>query len=146
MMRGRIVGMLLWTACGSTAAPPAPPANRAATGASVQYARPRLDGLTDEQRCAATEPRGTECADSSIAADIAMTDLDPEAKEALTSEARKGPPTGRAGRKKMHETRCLADDDYPFAVAACWNEATCDVLAKCVVRETERRRTTHRSD
>ncbi len=116
----RLILVLAVAAC-SKAPPPDPAAFRA---------------MTPDEQCAATEPRGAECADEILLHDIHALDMGSAALDELDDDIRARRSRGSEA-KKMHRTQCLASKGYPAAVLACWDASDCDAFAACVAKRTK---------
>lgn len=88
--------------------------------------KPNLAGMTADQKCKATAPRGEQCADMLYNRHIAQQFGEKKMKEI---EERKAATDKEA--KMLHDQACT-DADYADHLAACWDEPDCVAVAKCV--------------
>jgi hypothetical protein len=117
----RLILALALVACSSKAPPPDPATFRA---------------MTPDEQCAATEPRGADCADEIMLRDIHALDMGSDAIDELDDRIRARRSHGSEA-KKLHALQCLSSKGYPAAVLACWEVSDCDAFAACVANRTK---------
>ncbi len=122
---------VVWILVAACSSPSPMPSNTAAKNQPKRQP-PKLEGLDDEQRCAAVAERTLPCIDEVFnAALISTTGID-WSKE-RPREKRMDPAEGR----KVHELGCRVGPSYSDAIVTCWNERTCQAFGACVERHNQ---------
>lgn len=98
-----------------------------ACGKPEPAAKPKLDGMTADQKCKATAPRGEACADEIYNRAVAHF-----ATEAQVKDVADRPAADAKAAAMMHAQQCVGDTGYADHLVACWDQPDCKALADCV--------------
>lgn len=121
----KLVLVLALGACGSKQLPTAPDPKAFAA-------------MTEEQKCDATTPRGSQCADEILA--MLAAQLSPDLGKQIAEDFEKGDRATGKEAEQLHLNACHGDPDgsYADAVFACWAEPDCKALTACIDKRTRR--------
>jgi hypothetical protein len=119
----KVIAMVVMLGCGGKPSSPDPA---------------KFAAMSDEDKCIATEPRASQCADELVVMDVRdladSSGLDAETAKTLEGDLEKSRRSNSDQAKGLHRASCAASrtSAYMDAVFECWAVEPCKDFANCV--------------